>query len=179
MKQVNSLRFRIKLSLVTLAFGSLPASAVEMDLAPKITSSFIHVVDGAYGENNLKDVEAWTLSPELGINFNGAVWKGSWQVDHNEIKQVKSEFDDASYTDYSLNNSFSWWQDRISLSIGASRKNQNINRGQGGVTDQIFSNKEFVDVDNYSAAFSIRNRANSPVQVQLQYQFSDTDFDEV
>lgn len=161
--------------------------ATEISFSPIFNTTYTHIIDGqapnlrnsdAQGELiDTTDFGAWRLNPELIMNIDGAVWKGAWSIKHTNIQQVKSEFEDTSYTNITLSNNFSWWKDRLQLNLTGSRRNQNINVNQGGVNDQLFSNAEFLDVDTFSSSFSFRTNPRAAIQVKASASISDTDFD--
>jgi len=167
-----------KTHLSVLALMQFSAIAAEVEVTPSISTSFLHVVDAASVEDNFEGHEVLLVKPKLLFNRAGSVWNLSVTADHTELSQLQSGYDDTSYTNYEVNNSFNWLQGRVSLTANASRNNQNIVQSFASVSDEIFGRSEFVDVDRFNTSLAVSNLTSRDWQSTLTLGYAETDFDE-
>ncbi|GAB3001732.1 porin family protein [Psychrosphaera aestuarii] len=170
---------------VATCLGTVTTSAVatEIEIKPKITSIYTYVVDPEFNgfelDSSVEDGnQTLMLTPSISMLASGAVWNGQWTVSHTKIEQLESNFENTSFSDISLNNQFNFVKDRVVFSANASRKNQNIDNRFAGVSDPIFGQSEYVDVDNGTLGLTVKNKSGSDWRNSLNYSYSATRFDE-
>ena len=156
--------------------------AVEIELQPSISGTFVHILDSEISGIQLSQPiesghQAFTLTPELQMLATGPVWNGSWSASHTKIKQFNDGFDDESYTDISLNNTFGFIKDRIVLFANANRNHRNVNQSYNLVSDPIFGQSEYIDVDTLTTGFTIQTSPVVDWRSALTVSNTDTDFD--
>lgn len=176
----NSRLWKISISKAAVAFA-LPFSLqvlADVEIKPSISSSLIHVTEANTSGFEFEGHEVLLLSPELEVTRTGNTWQMDLSADHTEQLQLQSGIEDVSYSNYSLNNTFSWWQDRVVFQLGASRNNQNIDNTFVGVSDPIFGRAEYVDVDRYNSSLLFQNSGRSNWSNSIRLGFSQTVFDE-
>ncbi len=181
-KLMNIRRFLLSALPFTLLLAGA-ANATEITIKPSITGTFVHVADAEFSgvqlDTPIEDGhEALTLSPKLSLLANGPVWKGNWTLTHTTIKQQQSNFDDTSFNNITLNNQFAFLKDRVSFFANATRQNRNVDNRFAGVSDPIFGQNEYINVDNYTTGINLRNLGGGDWRNSLRYSIGKTDFNE-
>lgn len=159
------------------------ADATEIELIPSITASYIHVLEADFGGALLEQPivdghDAILLSPAITMLATGPVWKADWSAANTTVKQLDSNYDDESFNNISLNNQFSFVKDRIVLFANAAKTNQNISDSFSSVSDPIFGQSEYLDVDTISTGITVRTSPATDWRSELSINASKTDFDE-
>ena len=168
---------RVRLALLVCA---MPFSVwgTEVSVDTSIEASYTHVADAEVGAFNVDSHNASTIKPQLQLTSRGPVWNGLWNVEHTQVQQSESGIDDTSFTDVRLSNRFSWWKGRVGFSLNGSRIHQNIDDEFSGVTDPIFGQGEYLDVDTVTSTLSLQNSVRSDWQNSLSLRFNEVKFDE-
>ncbi|GAA0304003.1 hypothetical protein GCM10009128_24200 [Psychrosphaera haliotis] len=157
--------------------------ATEIEIKPVISSTYTYIGEADFSGVNFdtpieEGHQALLLSPGISMIATGPVWNGTWNLSHTNIKQLNSDIGDSSYSDVSLNNQFGFVKDRVVLSVNGSRRNQNIDQRFAGVSDPIFSQGEYIDVDSGTVGLTLKNKSGSHWQNSLSYNFTTTDYNE-
>ncbi|MUH73696.1 hypothetical protein [Psychrosphaera haliotis] len=147
--------------------------ATEIEIKPVISSTYTYIGEADFSGVNFdtpieEGHQALLLSPGISMIATGPVWNGTWNLSHTNIKQLNSDIDDTSYSDVSLNNQFGFVKDRVVLSVNGSRRNQNIDQRFAGVSDPIFSQGEYIDVDSGTVGLTLKNKSGFALAKQLK-----------
>ena len=152
--------------------------ASEIKVEPSIETSYVYVADAKVGAFEVDSHNANLIKPKLQLTRQGAVWYGQWSVEHTDVQQSESGIDDSSYTNIKINNRFDWWKGRVVFDLNGSRLNQNIDDEFNAVTDPIFGQGEYIDVDTINSALTLQNSSASDWQNSLKLSFNEVNFDE-
>ena len=150
----------------------------ETEVKPTVSAGFVHVIDSDALGGEVDGHQVIRLNPRLDVNRKGTSWDTTFSLDHTEIAQLQSGFDDISYSNVKLENRFKWLQERIVFSVDASRNNRNIDTSFNGVSDPIFGRAEYIDVDTLSGRLAFSTSSRSRWQNSFVLSVSDTSFDE-
>ncbi|MDO6720359.1 hypothetical protein Q4575_13155 [Psychrosphaera sp. 1_MG-2023] len=152
--------------------------AAEIDFKPAVEINYIHVLDTEISQFNFSNHDVLTASPSFTLAGRSPNWQGSVTADHTQIKQIDDGFDDASYSNFAINNLLNMYKGRVNLTVNASRKNTNIDSSFGTVSDPIFGQSEYVDVDSVNSRLTLSTSSKSVWQNSLSLGVSKTIFDE-
>lgn len=152
--------------------------AAEVDFKPAVEINYIHVLDTEINQFDFANHDVLTASPSFTLSGRSPSWQGSVTADHTEIKQFDKDFDDASYSNFAINNLLNMYKGRVNLTVNASRKNTNIDSSFGTVSDPIFGQSEYVDVDFVNSKLTLSTSKKANWQNTLSVGMSKTLFDE-
>lgn len=181
----NARLSRVALALVGVSFPlfSVGLGATEFEWKPSLSASYIHILDAELqGFSLTQPIEeghqAYTLSPTLALSAKGPVWNANWSLSRTQIHQVEDGFDDDDYNNITLNNEFSFMKKRLTLFANATRLNRNINNEFEGVTDPIFGQDEYLEVDTLTTGIRFKTSPAVDWRTNASVQLSQSDYDE-
>ncbi len=186
--RLNLLSSDLNKVLVALFFTSIPLlsigiNATELEWKPSISTSYTQILEADFNgfgfDQFIKEGhQAYTLSPALDLLATGPVWNANWSLSRTSLNQVEDGFEDESYNNIKLNNQFSFIQKRLTVFANATRLNRNIDTDFEGVSDPIFGQNEYIEVDNISTGLRFNTSPAVDWRANLNVSLNTSDYDE-
>ena len=159
----------------TLSCSSI---AAEVKVEPAVSATYSYIDEAKIGQFNVDGHNAALIVPSVKITASSPKWQGALSAEHTDIQQIESGYDDDSYTNLSINNSFNFWQGRLAITANGSKNYQNIDSEFDAVSDPVFGLAEYVDIDAVSTSLSLSTSSRSKWRTSLNVKYSETKFDE-
>ena len=158
-----------------------PSLANEINFSPSISTTYTHrdgsdIVDRSQ-VGTLQGNEILTIRPSISMSVKGATWNGTWNAVHTQIKPLDTEKESRAINEISINNRFDFIKDRLSFTLNGRRENRNIDSSFSSITDPIFDDNEYVDVDRYTAGVSFKTLPSSDWRFNTSFNASETRFE--
>jgi uncharacterized protein (PEP-CTERM system associated) len=164
--------------LLISVLATLPATAVEMQITPKIgASSYAYQVE-QFDSNGTDEGMAIELSPSIDFFMSSKVLQTRFSWQHESLFYEDSQRRNRSFDEFAFNNILSLFNERLTWGVNARNSYQVRNTQNGIFSDKITAGGELSEATSYGSFVNLNTAAYSDLNAAMRLEYNHSEYDQ-